>query len=169
MTALPRLPIALLLAISALAACVPQGDVPSLAVRPAERDRTTLPPVRPTLDVPSDPALGQRIAELQRDAAAGDRAFDAAFGPTEAAIVRAGAPASESWVEAQLALSRLEAARNDTARALTELDRLAIDRAAVPTNEADYAAILEAIAAVEAIAALQQRRLDGLRARLSSL
>jgi len=33
----------------------------------------------------------------------------------------------------------------------------------------DYAAILEAIAAVEAIAALQQRRLDGLRARLSSL
>ena len=169
MPALPRLPIALLLAASALAACVPQGDVPSLAVRPAERDRTTLPPVRPAVEVPSDPALGQHVVELQRLAAEGDRAFDAAFGPTEAAIARTGAPASEAWVEAQLALSRLEAARNDTSRALTELDRLAIDRAAVPTNESDYAAILAAIAAVEAIAAVQQRRLDTLRARLSSL
>ena len=169
MSALPRLSIALPLVASALAACVPQGDVPSLAVRPAERDRTTLPPVRPAVEVPSDPALGQRVVELLRLAAEGDRAFDAAFGPTEAAIARAGAPASEKWVEAQLALSRLESARNDTSRALTELDRLAIDRAAVPTNESDYAAILAAIASVEAIAAVQQRRLVTLRARLSSL
>jgi hypothetical protein len=39
----------------------------------------------------------------------------------------------------------------------------------VPTNEADYAAILAAIASVEAISARQQQRLAGLRARLSSL
>ena len=52
-----RLPIALLLAAAALAACVPQGDVPSLAVRPAERDRTTLPPVRPAVDGPQRPGL----------------------------------------------------------------------------------------------------------------
>ena len=162
-----RQPIALFLAVTALAACVPQGDVPSLAVRPAERDRTTLPPVRPAVEVPSDAALRQRIAELLSAASEGDRTFDAAFGPTEAVIARAGAPASENWVEAQMALSRLEAARNDTSRALVELDRLAIDRATVPTNEADYAAILAAIASVEAISAVQQQRLDVLRARLS--
>ena len=162
-----RQPIALFLAAVALAACVPQGDVPSLAVRPAERDRTTLPPVRPAVEVPSDADLRQRVVGLRDQAAEGDRTFDAAFGPTEAAIARAGAPASENWVEAQMALSRLEGARNDTSRALVELDRLAIDRAAVPTNEADYAAILEAIAVVEAIAAAQQQQLAGLRARLS--
>ena len=167
MSALYRQPIALFLAAAALVACVPQGDVPSLAVRPAERDRTTLPPVRPAVEVPSDAALGQRVAELLGEAAEGDRVFDAAFGPTEAVIARAGAPASENWVEAQIALSRLEGARNDTARALVELDRLAIDRAAVPTSESDYAAILAAIASVEAISAMQQQRLDVLRARLS--
>ena len=167
MSPLLRLPIALFLAASALSACVPQGEVPSLAVRPAERDRTTLPPVRPALEVPNDAGLRQRVTGLLGDAAEGDRAFDVAFGPTEAAIARAGATASESWVEAQMALSRLEASRNDTARALVELDRLAIDRAAVPTSEEDYAAILAAIASVEAIAARQQQRLVGLRARLS--
>ena len=162
-------PYAFLCAALVLGACVPQGDAPSLAVRPAELDRTTAAPERPPVAVSDDPALGRLVAGLQRQAEEGDRAFDAAYGPTEAMIARAGAAASESWVEAQLALSRLEGERGATTRALSELDRLAVERADVPTSEADQAAIQSGIATVERIAAAQQVRIDRLRARLPNL
>ena len=151
----------------ALSACVAAGDFPSLAPRPAERERTLVPAARPVPVVPSDPALLARLAELRRLAAEGERAFEAAFGPAEAAVGRIGAQGSESWIEAQQAVSRLEAAREPTARALAELDRLSIDRADQPTNAGDFAELGAAIAAVEAIAAGQQQRLARLQARVS--
>ena len=160
------LPFAILLAASALAGCVPQGDFPSLAPRPAERNRSMEPPVRERAATPTDPALRRRVVELERQAADGNRAFDAAFAPTERAIGRAGAALSDSWVEAQQALSRLEAARTETMRALTELDRLAIDRADLATSEEDFAAIEAAIAEAQRLAAGQQDRLQRLRMRL---
>ena len=125
------------------------------------------PPVRERSATPTDPALRRRLVELERQAVDGHRAFDAAFTPAERAVGRAGAPQSDSWVEAQQALSRLEAARTETMRALTELDRLAIDRADVATSEEDFAAIEGAIAAAQRLAADQQERLQRLRARLS--
>lgn len=149
-----------------LSACVPQGDFPSLAMRPAERRISTEAPVRPQPVVPSDPSLRDRIADLQHVAAEGDRAFGAAYGPTAAAVGGAGAQGSEGWIEAQQAVSQLETARAPTTRALIDLDQLAIDRADQPTSAADYAAVNEAIAAVERIAQGQQQRLDGLKARL---
>jgi hypothetical protein len=149
-----------------LSACVPQGEFPSLAMRPAERQVSTEAPVHPQPVVPSDSALRQRTAELQRLAAEGDRAFDAVFGLTTIAVGAAGAEGSETWVHAQQAVSRLETTREPTTRALTELDQLAIGRALVPTNAADYAAVEAAIATVMAVAAGQQRQIDGLKARL---
>ena len=159
-------PLAILLAASALGGCVPQGDFPSLAPRPAERDRSMEPPVRERIATPADPALRRRVTELERQAAEGNRAFDAAFGPAETAVARAGASESDSWVAAQQALSRLEAARTETMRALTGLDRLAIDRADLATSEEDFGAIEAAIAAAQRLAADQQERLQRLRERL---
>jgi hypothetical protein len=156
----------LLVAGLTMSACVPQGEFPSLAMRPAERLISTEAPARPQPVVPSDPALRQRIAEFQRLAAEGARAFDATFGTTATAVGAAGGEASESWVEAQQAVSRLETTREPTTRALAELDRLAIGRANVPTNAADYAAVEAAIASVAVVAAGQQRRIDGLKSRL---
>jgi hypothetical protein len=159
--------IAALAAALTLFGCVPQGDFPSLAPRAAERDASSREPVRAAVDVPNDPALRQRLAELLRQAAEGERGFEAAHRPAEAAVRNAGAQGSDRWVEAQQALSRLEAAREGTTRALAELDQLALDRADRPTSSADSAAIEEAIAECGRIAATQQQRLARLRARLS--
>jgi hypothetical protein len=165
----PAAPLSIIVAVAGLAlpSCAAEGDFPSLAMRPAERDRSVEEPVRPSPQVPDDAALRRRLGELTEAAAEGERAFDAAFGPADAAVDAAGAAESERWVAAQQALSRLEAAREPTTRALAELDRLAVDRADLPTGEADRAALEAAIAAVERIAAGQQARIDGLRERLS--
>ncbi len=158
---------ALLLALLATAGCAPQGTFPSVAPRAAEREFSTEEPTRTPIEVPSDAALGAHVTALRQQAAEGDRAFAAAEGPAAAAIGRAGAPQSERWVEAQLAFSRLEAARAQTMAALTALDQLAIGRADLPTNDEDVAAIDAAIVFAEEIAGRQQQRLEALRPRLS--
>jgi hypothetical protein len=159
---------AILTAASLLAGCAPQGDFPSLARRPAEDDRSVEEPVRPAVEVARDEALRARVAELRGQAGAGDRAFDNAYAAAEAAVARAGTRESESWIEAQQALSRLEATREATMRAVAELDQLAIGRIDAPTNEEDFSAINEAIAAAERIALAQQDRYDRLRGRLAN-
>ena len=164
-----RLCLASSFAALALTGCVAEDGFPSLAQRPAERNLSIEEPVHPAVEVPSDPALRARIAELERQAAEGENSFAAALGPTESVVARAGAPGSESWIEAQQALSRLEATREATMRALAELDRLAITRAEVATNSGDFAAVNAAIAAVEQLAVSQQQRWDRLRARLATL
>ncbi|MGZ8360698.1 MAG: hypothetical protein ACXWUX_09275 [Allosphingosinicella sp.] len=161
-------PFAAATAALALAGCVAAEGFPSLALRPAELDRSFEPPQRPAVEVPSDAALRGRIAELTAQAATGDRAFEAAIGPTEAAVRRAGPAASESWVEAQVALSRLEESRAPTTQAQGDLDALAIERAATPTNAGDLAAIDTAIAEAARIAEGQQAQIDRLRARLAN-
>ncbi len=157
----------LAVATALLPACAVEGDFPSLARRPAEANLSFEEPQRPAPQVADDPALARRLAELAGAAAEGERAFDAAFGPARAAIEAVGAPESESWVAAQQALSRLEAARGPTMRALAELDRLALGRAELATSAADLAALGAALSEAERIAAGQQQRIDGLRERLS--
>ena len=169
MRAPPPLVLALPLALAALAGCVAEDGFPSLALRPAELNRSIEAPDRPRTEIPSDPALRARIAALVAQARGGDRDFAAALGAAEAAVARAGAAGSESWVEAQLAVSRLEATRTATSRALAELDQLALARAEAATNSEDFAAIETALADVEAVAAAQQQRWDRLRGRLASL
>ena len=156
-----------LIAAFPLAACVPAGDFPSLAMRPGERDLTTEEPARPEIEVPDDAALRRRLADLMGQAAAGESAFDSAYAPAAAAVAAAGARETDSWVEAQLALSRLEAEREPMMRALADLDRIAMERIDVPTSMADWTAINAAIAAVEQVAVVQQQLVDALRARLS--
>ena len=66
-----RPPTRLLAATFLLAGCAAEGDFPSLAPRPAERDRSTEEPARPPVDVADDAALRGRVAELLEQAAAG--------------------------------------------------------------------------------------------------
>lgn len=168
MTATPiRPPASAFAAALLLAGCVAEGPFPSLAPREAEREISLEEPVREAPDVPADPALTARAAELLAAAQAGERDFDAAYDAAAAAARNAGAWGSESWVVAQQALSRLESARAETMRALAALDLLAIERADEPTAEQDFAAILAALEATEAIAAAQQLRLDALRELVS--
>ena len=152
----------------ALAACVSEGPYPSLAPRPGEGNISLAEPERPDVAVASDPALRGRIAELRAQADAGQRAFDVAYGPAASAIGRAGPSESESWIEAQQALSRLEAARGPTTSALVALDALSTERSQTPTNDEDFVLIGAAIEAVSRIAGDQETRLGALRSRLGN-
>jgi hypothetical protein len=153
------------LAAAALAAgCAPEGEFPSLARRPIEAEDPRAEPVRTPAVVAADPALRARGAELIAQARRGDSEFETAYRPAAAAARAAGAPGSESWVVAQQAISRAEAARASTGRALAELDRLLTERAAMPTNEEDFAGLRAALGDAERLARSQQQRMDALRA-----
>ena len=161
------LPLLALLLAPLAAACAPEGDFPSLALRPGERDVSTEAPVRAPIVVPGDPELRERVASLAAQAAAGDRGFDAELAASAPVVLSAGAPQSESWVQGQLALSRIEASRAATTSALAELEALRVARAALPTNDEDFAAIESALARVTGLVAVQQQRVDRLRAGLA--
>ena len=145
-----------------LAGCVSQGPFPSLAPRPGEREDWTEEPVRAAPAVADDPALRARIAAPLEEARQGAREFDADLAPAERAAAHAGAEGSDSWIEAQQAISRVEAAQARTGEALTELHQLRLDRAGQPTSAADLAALDAAIRDLEAITDRQQQRLDRL-------
>jgi hypothetical protein len=156
-----------LAAFAALAGgCGQDGSFPSLEPRAIEAEDPLEEPVRRPPVVAADPELRARANELAALARRGDSEFEAALVRASAVSRGAGAPGSESWVEAQQAISRAEAARTATGTALAELDRLATERARTPTNEADFAVIRGALEEVEAIAASQQQRLDRLRSAI---
>ena len=156
-------PLLLLLLAGLLAGCVSQGPFPSLAPRPAEREDWSEEPVRAVPAVADDPALRGRLAALLDEARAGRRDFDADLAAAERASARAGAEGSDSWIEAQQAISRLEAAMARSGEALAALHQLRLDREARPASAADRAALDSAIEEAEAIAARERERI----ARLS--
>lgn len=145
-----------------LAGCVSQGPFPSLAPRPAEREDWTEEPVRTAPAVADDPALRTRIAALLEEARAGRRDFDADFGAAERAAARAGPEGSDSWIEAQQAVSRIEAAMARSGEALAALHQLRLESEARPASAADRAALDAAITEAEAIAAGERERIDRL-------
>lgn len=155
------------LAAAAFAAgCRPQGEFPSLASRPIEAEDPLEEPVNIPPAVAADRSLRTRADELLVAARGGDRAFETAYARATVAARSAGAPGGESWVAAQEALSRVEAARAAASRVLADLDALEVERAAAPTNDEDFAAIRAALAAAERIVESQRQRFDALRARL---
>ena len=115
-----------------LAGCVSaaSGDFPSLAKRPVE-DRFAVvqsaPPPAPG-PVPAD--IAGKLDRWRADAAAARAAFDAARGETEAAVAAASGAgvASETWVTAQQALSRLGVTRGPLSDAIADLDALYVAR-----------------------------------------
>ena len=146
--------------------CAAEGPFPSLLPREAER-ATAEEPEQPVREAPSEAGVGSSVAELLALARQGDNAFEAAHARASEAVRGGGAVGSDSWVAAQEVISRAEAARADTTRALVELDQLALARAGRPTNPADLAAIQAAVAEAERIAAGQQVRIDRLRGAVS--
>jgi hypothetical protein len=151
-----------LLLAALLAGCVSQGPFPSLAPRPAEREDWTEEPVRAAPTVADDPALPQRLAALREEAEAGERDFEADFPAAERAAARAGPEGSASWIDAQQAISRVEAARGRTGAALAGLHQLGLERASRPASAGDVALLEAATGAVEALADRQRQRIERL-------
>ncbi|PZQ20693.1 MAG: hypothetical protein DI569_14695 [Sphingopyxis macrogoltabida] len=107
------------------------SNAPSLAKRPVEGRFDVAPPpveVAPPGPLPAD--LGGRLARWESDAASAQQAFAAERGPTASLVTAAAgaAVASERWVVAQQAISRLVATRAPLTAALADIDRLYLDR-----------------------------------------
>lgn len=160
MRAYPPAGFAPILASLMFTGCAESGAYPSLAPRAAEeRHRIPQKPISQPI-VAADEALQQRLATLRAKAQEGEAFFRrmyAQLGPMAAA---AGPPQSESWVEAQQALSRLEGARTDTVFALAELDALAISisESRRPLSDDDRAALATTLQEVNALA--ERQRID---------
>jgi len=118
------------LSLSACAAAQNTG-APSLAKRSVEGRFDVAPPVvvvAPPGPLPAD--LGGRLARWESDAASAQQAFAAERNTTASLVSAAGgaAVASERWVVAQQAISRLTATRAPLTAALADIDRLYLDR-----------------------------------------
>lgn len=129
---LVTLPLALVTSLSLSACAAAQNTgAPSLAKRSVEGRFDVVPPavvVAPPGPLPAD--LGGRLARWESDAAGAQQAFAAERNAT-ASLVSAAAGASvasERWVVAQQAISRLTAARAPLTAALADIDRLYLDR-----------------------------------------
>lgn len=128
----PFLPLAAALTLPLSGCAAAQGTAaPSLAKRPVEGRFDVAPPaviVPPPGPLPAD--LAGRLARWEADAVAAQQAF-AAERNTAAPLVAAAAGAavaSENWVVAEQAVSRMVAARAPLTGALADIDRLYIER-----------------------------------------
>ncbi len=148
-----------------------QQGYPSLAKRAVE-DAPMAAPVAPPAPAPADAELLRRIAGFTDQASAGKAAFDKDAAATERAVnaARNASVSSDAWVTAQVAISGLEAARNDSVSALASLDTLYVERtSAIADGKAQggLAEIEAARAATLAIVDAQNDRIDALKGRLA--
>ncbi|HMC91744.1 MAG TPA: hypothetical protein VKI45_04720 [Allosphingosinicella sp.] len=162
----------LLLALPALAAgCASnEGDFPSLAQRPAEREYAAeqMGPAKVRPPLPADASVASRTESFVADARGAAGAFTQAYEAAAAAVAKAGAPGSDSWVIAQEAVSRAVAAQAPLARISGELDDYAAARARqTPLAPADIERLHAATAEVERLAAEQAARIRRLEASLT--
>lgn len=146
-----------------------EGQFPSLAKRPIEDMGLTRIPdaIEPPPAAPADGALTGQIAELRGQANQGQARFNAELAATRArvAAARGSAPASDAWMEAQMAISGLEAARRPSVEALASLDQLAVARQN-GGQRAGEGELAEASDAVRALVAAQSEMLKGFKGSL---
>jgi hypothetical protein len=143
-----------LVATSILAACsAPSMQEASLAPRAAEAIDPRVP--IPNASVPGtvDPALAERLQALVSSVRATAPAFETREAEASRLASQAGPMASESWVAAQQALSRLVEQHGETTNAAANIDALASDRLEGQhwIKPADREAIAAAAAEVAAI------------------
>lgn len=162
-----------LLAGLTLSACLDRGEYPSLRPRAFEANG---PPGAPVpASPPAPPASMQIVARteaLLARASSGQDAFARALAAVQAAVARAGGGAdSDSWIDAQSAISGLDASRAETVAAVAELDALnlsGVDAAGLRFGDNDFAAITAAAARGNMLLVAQQRAIGELAARLGA-
>jgi hypothetical protein len=160
-----------LISLAVASGCAAPGTAPpSLAPRAAEAIDPRVPVVRPMNDRPVNAALAQRLAELVRQAHAGDSAFGNAVATAQRLAAAAGRAQSESWIAAQQALSAAIEARAPTATALGDIDSIGADKLQAQGGlaPADLAAIRSAGDEVGALDHRQAAAVAAIQRRLGS-
>jgi hypothetical protein len=156
---------------AALGGCaVDNPNLPSLAPRAAERIDPRLPIPNPADTSTPDAALGATLRRLVSAGQGGSTAFDRVMAEAERLAAGAGPARSESWIEAQEALSAAVAARYPVTRALAEIDSLAADRVAARggISRAEQQQFDEAVAALQPTDRRQAARIRAVQARLGA-
>ena len=157
-----------LLAAALIGGCTEAGDsrYPSLLPRAIE-SQSLAEPVRPAPVAAPDPALDARIAEMVARLDRANAGFVSAAQAAEATIaVARGVPeGSEAWLEAQAALTRVDAERMPVNAVLADLEDLAIARGTA--GQPPYPALDAAMARADALAGEQAARVMGLEAALA--
>ncbi|SEM56410.1 hypothetical protein SAMN05192583_0647 [Sphingomonas gellani] len=105
---------------------------PSLSPRPAEMLSFAEPATLPEGPVQPDPALDGQITSLAAQLNKAVAGFDTAASGAEraAAAARNAAVGSDAWLNAQTALAGLDDWHAQTSAIITDVEQLAIDRAA---------------------------------------
>ncbi|MES2902649.1 MAG: hypothetical protein V4696_00540 [Pseudomonadota bacterium] len=141
---------------------------PSLARRPAESIDPRVPIPSNPVAGPVDAVLAARLGTLVADGKTGAAMFDSEVGRAQSLAAAAGPAQSDSWVIAQEALSRLEAARAQTVRAAADIDELAASRIqGGGLSVADQAAIEASATELAAMSRRQSEAMDAISAQLS--
>ena len=144
------------------------GPYPSLQPRAAEAIDPRLQPVRPMNDRPVTRELASQLAALVDQARSGQAAFEPAASNAQRLAAAAGAPQTEGWIAAQVALSAAIAARNPTALAQADIDALGAaalqKQGGIAPN--DLKAIEDAARQVASIARSQTDRIAAVQRRL---
>jgi hypothetical protein len=144
------------------AGCAADGPFPSLAVRDAERVYAAGDPLQTTPEAPDRAGLAGRIAGFLAAAGEGEAAFGRALAAAQR--ISSGPRGSESWIASQQAISRVEAARAETTRALGDLDEFASEQARQgPLSTADFGRLTDATARLHAQAERQRQAIAQLR------
>jgi hypothetical protein len=134
--------------------CAKMGEFPSLAKRPFETGGAPAANA-PAITTTPDPALPARLAAITSKARSGETAFATNYNAALRTVSAAGGASagSEAWIEAQLAISRLEPLRSPAQSALLSVDdesrrsegsQSMIDRERIAAARADVSAIAEA-------------------------
>ncbi|HEY0149657.1 MAG TPA: hypothetical protein VGB70_11735 [Allosphingosinicella sp.] len=148
--------------------CAASGTFPSLAPREVEAIYAAGDPLQSAPEAPDRAGLSGRVAAFAAAANENDAAFERALGAARPLAARAGGSGSESWIAAQQAISRVEAARAATTRAVADLDEFALAEARQgPLSTSDYELLTAAMARLHALAKRQQDSVDALRSRVS--
>lgn len=155
----------------ALSGCAaPAMRYPSLLPRPVETQPLTAPQMAAAeTTVPADSALDARIIAIDAGLSKTAGLFTAATERAKAASAgaRGTSIGSEAWLSAQSALAALESLRSETLAALSNLDRLAIDRGTA--GQQTYPALSAARARAEAQLATQQATIDAIQGQTAGL
>ncbi len=157
-----------LLALGLTACAATSVNEPSLARRPAEAIDPRVPIPSTPIAGPLDAALQAQLNTLLAAGQSGSADFDAEAGRAQSLAAAAGLAQSESWVQAQQSLSRLEGARSTTAKALADIDELAARRIqSGGLSIGDQAAIEAASAELRAVSDRQADVIASIGARLT--
>jgi hypothetical protein len=162
----PALVFALMLA-PALASCAVQPSIryPSLLPRAIESRSDAEPDIAIPVAV-ADPATDSVLADLRKTLDKTTAAFAPAAEAAErlASVAQGDKVGGERWIAAQTALANLDGYRATTSSALTDIDLLAISRAA--DGKPDYPAITSLHNAAQAAFEEQSARIAAIAERL---